>query len=416
MQARQTVSASALSSQVSSGSTILYRSAIKLDFDPKRHSYTVTDLSTLTVREVPSVTQILGVIGGSKVWGLKQWAANLASDYIRDAIRPGVPYDEIQIQQIIEQARKNFHTVSRGAKTIGQLAHEWIEAHLRARLYATPELPLPVNEQTRKAIQAASAWIAEHFKPVSMEHRLYSREHEYAGTLDVVGEVDGQLAVVDWKTSKAIYDEMPLQAAAYAQAWSEMNDERVPDRWVIRLDKETGEFEPIRFQRETFRRDLQGFLAAKGLHLTLAAMNATKRIRQVKPALVSVPVSQFAPSIPQAHSANTAPTAPGSRQYAPNYKPRQHSISYVKTGAAVVLAGATYDLKDQLPSIGGRRTRDGGNWIWQIPVASLDTLSALCKSRHIHLSRSAPALRTSKPLQHRRHGRIQPASDGLQHQ
>ena len=81
----------------------------------------------------------------------------------------------------------------------------------------------------------------------------------------------------------------------------------------------------------------------------------------------------------------------------------------------MVLSGATYDVKDQLPAIGGQRTKDGGNWIWQIPFDSLDALSALCKSQQIHLDRSAPSLRVSKPSQHRRHGRIQTASDGLQH-
>jgi PD-(D/E)XK nuclease superfamily len=410
MQATQTVPASRVSQQTPSGSTILYGSAIRLDFDPKNHTYTVTDLLTQTVREVPSVTQILGVIGGSKVWGLKQWAANLASDYIRDAIRPGMRYDELQIEQIIERARKNFHTVSRGAKTIGQLAHEWIEAHLRARLYATPELPPPVNEQARKAIQAASAWIAEHFKPVSMEHRLYSREHDYAGTLDVVGEVDGQLAVVDWKTSKAIYDEMPLQAAAYAQAWSEMNDERVPDRWVIRLDKETGEFEPVKFPRETFRRDLRGFLAAKALHLTLDAMTTPKSPRPAKtasPPAVLLPQTQRKPT-------NSRAAAPALRRQSLDHKPRQRSVSYLKAGAVLILGGATYDLKDQLPTIGGQRSNEGGNWVWQIPFGALDALSALCKSRQIHLSRSAP-LGASKPPEHRRHGRIQSASDDLKH-
>lgn len=385
MQATQTLPASAVSPQTSSGSTILYGEQIRLDFDPKRHSYTVTDLLTLKVREVPSVTQILGVIGGSKVWGLKQWAANLASDYIREAIRPGLRYDELQIEQIIERARKNFHTVSRGAKTIGQLAHEWIDAHLRARLYATPELPVPVNEQTRKTIQAASAWIAEHFKPVTMEHRLYSREHDYAGTLDVVGEVDGQLAVVDWKTSKAIYDEMPLQAAAYAQAWAEMYDERVPDRWVIRLDKETGEFEPVKFPRETFRRDLRGFLAAKALHLTLNAMNTPKSPQWAKPALASAPAAILAPPIAQRQPTKSPPAAPPSSRYCPNQKPRQRSISYLKAGAAVVLGGATYDVKDQLPTIGGRRTKDDGNWVWQIPFDSLNALTALCNTRRIRL-------------------------------
>jgi hypothetical protein len=385
MQATQTVPVSVRAPQTLPGRTIIYDATIELNFDAKAHSYSVTDLSTQTVREVSSVTQILEVIGGSKVWGLKQWAANLTSDYIRTAIRPGLRYDELQIEQIVERARKHFHTVSRGAKTIGQLTHEWIDAHLRARLYATPELPMPVNEQTRRAIQAASAWIAEHFKPVTMEHRLYSREHDYAGTLDVVGEVDGQLAVVDWKTSRAIYDEMPLQAAAYAQAWAEMYDQRVPDRWVIRLDKETGDFEPVRFPRETFRRDLRGFLAAKALHLTLNAMNTPKSPRYAKAALVSSRPPKPAPTMVKRQQSVPLKAKPTSPHNHTGQKPRQRSISYVRAGAAAVLSGATYDVRDQLPAIGGRRTKDGGGWVWQISCDSLDALSVICNSRRIRL-------------------------------
>jgi hypothetical protein len=387
MEATQTVPVLAGSPQTSSGRAILYGGTIRLNFDPKAHIYTITDLSTQTAREVPSVTQILDVIGGSKLWGLKQWAANLTAEYIRAAIRPGLRYDELQIEQIVERARKHFHSVSRGAKTIGQLSHEWIDAHLRARLYATPEPPMPVNEQARKAIQAASAWIAEHFKPVTMEHRLYSREHDYAGTLDVVGEVDGQLAVVDWKTSKAIYDEMPLQAAAYAQAWGEMSDDRVPDRWVIRLDKETGDFEPVKFPRETFRRDLGGFLAAKALYLALNAVNTPKSPRNAKAALVALAPSapKLAPTMIKRQQSVPLAATRTSRHNSPSQKPRQRSISYLKAGAAVVLSGATYDVRDQLPAIGGRRTKDGGSWVWQISCHSLDALSVLCNMRRIRL-------------------------------
>jgi hypothetical protein len=99
MQATETVPAKAVASQTyPSGSTILYGGTIKLDFERKTHTYKVTDLSTLTTRDVPSVTRILDVIGGPKVWGLKQWAANAATDYVRGAIRPGVRYDELQIR------------------------------------------------------------------------------------------------------------------------------------------------------------------------------------------------------------------------------------------------------------------------------------------------------------------------------
>ena len=201
--ATQTVSALPSASQSAS---ILYNGSIRLDFDAGAHKYTVTD--SKGTRTVPSVTTILSTI--DKSGPLTQWAANMTSEYIKAAIRPGMRYDEIQLGEIIEQARFNFRTVSRGAKTIGQLAHEWVEAHLRAR-WGGQELPLPINEQAKSACQAAAAWIAAHFKPLSMEHRLYSRECEYAGTLDVMGDVDGELAIVDQKAAGAIYREFRLQ-------------------------------------------------------------------------------------------------------------------------------------------------------------------------------------------------------------
>ena len=69
----------------------------------------------------------------------------------------------------------------------------------------------------------------------------------------------------------------------------------------------------------------------------------------------------------------------------PRNFPGQRSISYLKSGAAIVLGGATYDVKDQLPTIGGRRSKQGSNWNWQIPPGSLDALSTLCNARRIRL-------------------------------
>lgn len=54
------------------------------------------------------------------------------------------------------------------------------------------------------------------------ESTVYSREHLYAGTADIIGslQVGGsvQPAVIDIKTSKAIYNEVALQLCAYARA------------------------------------------------------------------------------------------------------------------------------------------------------------------------------------------------------
>ena len=72
-----------------------------------------------------------------------------------------------------------------------------------------------MNEQARAACQAAAAWIEQHFQPLHMEHRVYSREAEYAGTIDVFGKVDGEPAIVDFKAAEpAKKDLLTLESAA----------------------------------------------------------------------------------------------------------------------------------------------------------------------------------------------------------
>ena len=59
--------------------------------------------------------------------------------------------------------------------------------------------------------------------------------------------VDGKLCVIDFKTSKKIYKSYYLQVAAYAAAIQMMQGGDLPMGIILRLDKETGEFQEKRF-------------------------------------------------------------------------------------------------------------------------------------------------------------------------
>lgn len=56
------------------------------------------------------------------------------------------------------------------------------------------------------------------FRPTILEHEVtvFNQSYNYAGTLDLLVEIDGQTWVVDLKTGKGIYPEMALQVCAYA--------------------------------------------------------------------------------------------------------------------------------------------------------------------------------------------------------
>ena len=60
------------------------------------------------------------------------------------------------------------------------------------------------------------------FEPIASEKLVFSREHGFAGTADLIGSINGRLALLDIKTGRGVYPEYQLQLAAYAVAWGEM--------------------------------------------------------------------------------------------------------------------------------------------------------------------------------------------------
>jgi hypothetical protein len=243
----------------------LYGGAVRLWFDRRKHAYSVIDeVWGAEPFLAPSVTQILGII--DKSGPLTQWAANSAIDYLRGKIAAGKAYEEGELETAFQEARFNFRKVSKKAQDMGSLVHAWIDAYLLSKLNGTAEPELPAIEQAMNACYAAVAWMDEHrVEPVEPECRIYSRLYRYAGTMDFSAVVDGEPAIVDWKTSAAIYDEYRLQTAAYAEAYGEMSGREVMHRWVVRIGKDDAEFEAVSFSPETLDRDLGAFLAAQAL-------------------------------------------------------------------------------------------------------------------------------------------------------
>jgi len=73
--------------------------------------------------------------------------------------------------------------------------------------------------------------------PIKIEERIVSKRHRYAGTIDILAEVNGVVGVLDIKTSPSVYRDYGMQTAAYVQALSE--DPNIPPltSWVLRLDQ-----------------------------------------------------------------------------------------------------------------------------------------------------------------------------------
>ncbi len=64
---------------------------------------------------------------------------------------------------------------------------------------------------------------------------MYSDKYGYAGTMDAVMEIEGKTYIVDFKTSKDIFDDYLLQAAAYKMAYEEMTETKLHGFLILAL-------------------------------------------------------------------------------------------------------------------------------------------------------------------------------------
>ena len=94
---------------------------------------------------------------------------------------------------------------------------------------------------------------------IKSELVIASRKHKFAGTLDALALVDGELCLIDFKTSKRVSKSAFLQTAGYQICLEEMGI--VPaKRLIVRLPKNGDNIEvvevptPIDFDKKTFIR------------------------------------------------------------------------------------------------------------------------------------------------------------------
>lgn len=209
----------------------LYDGKINLEFNSRYHTYTVNE------KVVYGTTSIINVLSKP---ALMFWAVNQSIDFMRTNLRPGKSLDEIQIKDLLENA-KRAHTIkkNRSADT-GTMIHEWVEKFLKAGLTGKPLPKKPVNKEMKNAIDGFIKWIKENdVKFLASEQKIYSKKYRYAGTLDIEALVNGKRTIIDIKTSKAIYPEMLLQASAYLKAREEETGKKYDGGVIIlRLSKE----------------------------------------------------------------------------------------------------------------------------------------------------------------------------------
>ena len=178
---------------------------------------------------VPSVTNIIGVLNKP---ALPRWAAKVVAEQAV-AMRDSLPkLDEAEAVDLLKGApwRSSTRAADRGTT---------IHAYLEARMQGLD--PQEISGEAARYRKAADQFLADWTpQPLHLEMTVFGPD--YAGTGDLWCVLNnGATAILDYKTSKAVYAEAALQLAALAGATVTADGTPAPEvdeAWVIRIGED----------------------------------------------------------------------------------------------------------------------------------------------------------------------------------
>jgi CRISPR/Cas system-associated exonuclease Cas4 (RecB family) len=213
----------------------MYGGKVTLRFDPNRHVYRVDG------KWIPGCTSISGFMDHGKSEALKRWALKMGLNYLATQLEAGKSYDEIELAEMFEAARKEPFKRTKKAADIGSVTHDYAEAYIKHQLKEGPKPKLPINKMAKQAAENFLIWAKTVDEWIYAERKVVSLEHWYAGTVDIVAIVGGKLTVGDLKTSNYLSAEHLLQTAGYQIALEEEFEDKFENRVILHLDKEAAE-------------------------------------------------------------------------------------------------------------------------------------------------------------------------------
>jgi hypothetical protein len=184
-----------------------------IEYDDDRHVYWIDG------EEVPSVTTALGVLNKPALpwWGMKVGLEGVVEVIRRQSGSWQLPSTADEWVALLSEHRLTVNHVKDKAGGRGSAVHQALDAYAH-----TGELPDPSRyaPEQRGYIQSYAAWLIE-AKPVveAAEVIVGSLRHGFAGRFDLRCRFEDGYAegswVVDYKTSKKVYESHLIQVVGY---------------------------------------------------------------------------------------------------------------------------------------------------------------------------------------------------------
>lgn len=140
------------------------------------------------------------------------------------------------------------------ARQKGVAVHKMVElwASDSLDLSALPEWMLPVWDKWLEFVAHTR------FEVIRSEYRVFHPSFQYAGTLDLFGKINGDVAFIDIKRSFLAGPVIGLQLAAYLEAYCAQEKEgKGAKRYALKLNENT----PLRLEEFSNKNDFNVFTA-----------------------------------------------------------------------------------------------------------------------------------------------------------
>jgi CRISPR/Cas system-associated exonuclease Cas4 (RecB family) len=206
------------------------KNGIILYYDEPTHTYKVGG------KKVPSVTGITSK--GLIKEGLTNWKVSFplgqAKREINQMLKDEKPLDKFSLEKIFADAEGATLKIMKEAGQVGTVVHSLVEDYLKGE-----KIPDQVDKRVVNCWNLFLAWWEQQeYDPIHIEKKLYSKKHNYAGTLDlIVKDKEKNLVLIDIKTSNQISFDYLLQLNAYRFAYEEETGEKISKALVVRLPK-----------------------------------------------------------------------------------------------------------------------------------------------------------------------------------
>lgn len=242
-----------------------------LTFNEEKHKYSLDGV------EIPGVTTILGVLDKP---GLPWWGMSIGVAGVLHVIdQEGIEILDLEPDQIVKLLTRHKVTVNHvrdKAGDRGTAAHDQLE---RYGVHGTPLKPAAAPVEARGYIRSGAAFLAEMGPELlANEVAVWSPAHRFAGTFDAIARIDGELWLLDYKTSKRVYDTHHLQLAAYEGARRELGLEPIARQAVVHITPD-GTFDPdVHFVEVVGT--YEQFLAVKGADDAMRELKSTLKLKR----------------------------------------------------------------------------------------------------------------------------------------